>query len=208
MNDDVLEAIRRRFDERAKHYDESDMHRGLADAVARFASLVGVEAVLDVATGTGLVLRALRDRFAQQGAPGPRLIGVDLSPGMLAIARRELPAATLQVADAAALPLPDASVDLVTCVTALHIFPEQAAAISEWLRVLRPQGRAVTATFMEPDGHPPGRPPRPYPVSHAPFASPDELERTVARLGFAVVRHESWSDGEDTVLIAELVARA
>ncbi len=166
VSSDVHETIRRRFDERAAHYDESDMHRGVADAVARFASLDGVDAVLDVATGTGLVLRALRDRLARQGAQEPRLVGVDLSPQMLMVARRELPGATLEVADAASLPLPDASVDLVTCVTALHILPD--------------------------------------PVHHAPFASHEELGRTVSELGLSVARHEAWTNGEDSLLIAEL----
>ncbi len=46
-----------RFDERAATYDESAMHRGLAQAVADFVRLGAVRDVLDVGTGTGLVLR-------------------------------------------------------------------------------------------------------------------------------------------------------
>ncbi|WP_429608163.1 hypothetical protein [Staphylococcus aureus] len=59
MTDDLLAAVRARFDGRAAEYDESAMHRELAAAVAAFADLDGVRDVLDVATGTGLVLRAL-----------------------------------------------------------------------------------------------------------------------------------------------------
>ncbi len=207
---DAHEAIRRRFDERAPHYDESDMHRAVAAAVARFVSLVGVDTVLDVATGTGLVLRAVRDRSAAEtskAAPGgdvwaPRFIGVDLSPGMLAVAARELPHATLLVADAAALPLPDDSIDLVICATALHMIPDTEAAVAEWRRVLRPHGRAVTATFARPDRG--ARNTHPYPVNHAPFASPEDLARTVAALGFSLGRFETWTNAQDNVLIAEL----
>lgn len=207
---DAHDAIRRRFDERAAHYDESDMHRAVAAAVARFVSLDGVETVLDVATGTGLVLRAMRDRLAAEtskAAPGgdastPRFIGIDLSPGMLAVAGRELPNATLHVADAAALPLPDVSVDLVTCVTALHMIPDAAAAIAEWRRVMRPGGRAVTATFAQSDRG--TRNTHPYPVNHAPFASPEDVARTAAALGFSLRRFEIWTNAQDDVLIAEL----
>ncbi len=204
MSADVRDTIRRRFDERAEHYDASVLHRAVADAVARFVPLSGVEAVLDVATGTGLLLRALRERLTSEGAAEPRLFGVDLSSGMLAVARRELPDAVLHVADAAALPLPDAAVDLVTCVTALHVIPEQAAAIREWRRVLRPHGRAVTATFAEPEDGSGRRNRNPYPVNHAPFASPEDLARTMTTLGFSLIRHESWTNGDDTVIIAEL----
>lgn len=111
--------VRRRFDDRAPTYDESAMHRGLADAVAEFV-LAGDAGggPGDVATGTGLVLRALRDR----GARG-RMIGVDLAPRMLEVARTHLPEAELIEADAASLPLPDDCVDLVTCVTACSCSP-------------------------------------------------------------------------------------
>src|SRR5690242_16808823 len=103
--------VRERFDERAATYDDSAMHRALAAAVAAFADLDGVDAVLDVATGTGLVLRALRAR----GFAGS-LAGVDLSPRMIDAARSHLPDAELVVGDATRLPHPDAAFDLVTCV--------------------------------------------------------------------------------------------
>ncbi len=47
------------YDERAASYDDSALHRGLTDEVARFVDLDGVRSVLDVATGTGLVADAL-----------------------------------------------------------------------------------------------------------------------------------------------------
>ena len=140
------DEIGRTFDERAAGYDDdemhSGMHRNLADAVAAFADLSRVGSVLDVATGTGLLLRALE--------PGPRLVGVDLSDGMLAVARRALPTATFVRADATALPFPDASFDLVTCVAALRFF-DAATAFAEWRRVLAPHG-AIVVTAWLPEG--------------------------------------------------------
>lgn len=199
---DRLATVAAAFDDRAPTYDESAMHRGLADAVAVFVSLDGVggeSVVVDVATGTGLVLRALLERRATTA----RLAGVDVSPGMLAVARRHLPGAALLQADAAALPFPDTSVDLVTCVTALHIVPDPAAVLREWARVLRPGGRAVTATFQEVPGRThPGR--RPYPTDHSSFATPELLAAAAAPTGLTLTRHTAWAHGEDRLLIAEL----
>ncbi|WP_232014272.1 class I SAM-dependent methyltransferase [Cellulomonas fimi] len=206
MSDEVVRAVRDRFDGRAPSYDGSAMHQGLARAVAEFADLVGVTTVLDVATGTGLVLRALRDL---PGGPALRLAGVDVSAGMLGVARATLPDATLTQADARRLPVADRSVDLLTCVTGLHLIPDTARVVEEWVRVLRPGGRVLTATFAEldPSRHhrelAPGAAP-PYPVVHDPFRTPEALGETVAASGLRVLRHAAWTDGYDRVLIAEL----
>lgn len=197
--------VRRRFDDRAPTYDESAMHRGLADAVAEFVlagdANGGPGDVLDVATGTGLVLRALRER----GAHG-RMIGVDLAPRMLEVARTHLPEAELIEADAASLPLPDDCVDLVTCVTGLQLFTDAPAAIREWARVLRAGGRVVTATFVafDPTRHR-AAPPSAM-LHHEPFRTPEVLDETFAPVGLHVARHDRWTDGADDLLIAELTS--
>ncbi|MFK3678861.1 class I SAM-dependent methyltransferase [Microbacterium sp. NPDC090218] len=200
---DPLRVIGDAFDARVPHYDENVMHRSVASAVAEFADLDGVTRVLDIATGTGLVLRALSRRASRLA-----LIGVDISSGMLDVARAELPEAEWIESDAARIPFGDSSVDLVTCVTALHIIPDVARAAAEWSRVLRPGGNLVTATFS---GVVPGTPDRPhgsseapYPREHAPYADPAALAESFRPFGFRVVRHREWTDGTDTVLIAEL----
>jgi len=206
VTQDDVRAVRERFDARAPSYDDSEMHRGLADAVAAFVELDGVTRVLDVATGTGLVLRALRQR--PDAPAGLWLTGVDLSPGMLEVARTHLPDATLLVADARRLPLPDASVDLLTCVTALHLVPDTAVVLEQWDRVLAPGARAVIATFaaFDPARHhreqQPGAP-APYPLRHEPFATPEALARTAGGR-FVVRRHARWTDGHEVLLLAEL----
>lgn len=202
-SDENRMAIRARFDERAPEYDDSAMHRGLATAVAAFADVPAGADVLDVATGTGLVLRAIRGSGIEAS-----LTGVDLSPGMLAVARAELPGATFLEGDALALPLPDASVDVVLCVTGMHLFPDPAVAIAEWARVLRPDGRAITATFgrMDPaahGGHGPAQP-HPYPTHHELFETPELLQAAVASAGFTVSRTDWWQAGGDRMLLAEL----
>lgn len=206
MTDDVVQAIRNRFDGRASSYDDSAMHRGLADAVATFVDMTSVTSILDVATGTGLVLRALRERW---GSEAPQMIGVDISPGMLAVARRALPEAELIEADARRLPLPDASVDLITCVTGLHLIPDTPAVLDEWARVLRPGGVVVTATFavFDPSRHHhelTGEAAQvPYPMRHAEFSTPQALQDSMAPGGFHLLRHGSWVGDHETVLIAE-----
>ncbi|HEY8717447.1 class I SAM-dependent methyltransferase [Pengzhenrongella sp.] len=206
MTDDVVQAVRIRFDGRAPSYDESAMHRGLADAVAAFVDLAHVTSILDVATGTGLVLRALRDRC---GPDAPRMIGVDVSPGMLAVARHALPDAELIEADVRSLPIPDASVDLVTCVTGLHLIPDTPVVLDEWARVLRPGGGVVTATFAtsDPSRHHQERAnavQAPYPNRHDEFCTPQALEDVMVPSGFSLRRHTYWTGDDETLLIAEL----
>lgn len=202
------EEIAARFDHRAAQYDDSAMHRELAAAVAEFASLDGVHDVLDVATGTGLVLRSL------PAEPERTLTGVDISGGMLTVAREKLPAAHFVLADAAALPFDDAAFDLVTCVVALHLLPRPTAALNEWRRVLRADGRIVTATFAldEPEAGPRSGRKIGHGSStreeHAPFGTRVALQRFAATAALQLTRAQIWAypatgDPEDVCVIAE-----
>ena len=90
--------------------------------------------VLDLATGTGDLARLAEGR-------GARVIGVDFAAGMLRAGRRRDPGLAVVQADAAALPLADASVDAVTCGFAVRNFADLDAVLRECARVLRPGGR-------------------------------------------------------------------
>jgi SAM-dependent methyltransferase len=107
-------------------------------------ALNGVEhpVVLDVATGTGrLPLGLLRERFA---ATGGRIIGLDLSRGMLREARAKLAAhgdvVRLVRQDASHLPFDDGMFDAVTCLESLEFLPRPLEALAEMVRVLAPRG--------------------------------------------------------------------
>ncbi|WP_417562662.1 class I SAM-dependent methyltransferase [Microbacterium sp.] len=198
-------AIREAFDARAPEYDQNAMHRALAASVARFARVADDDTVVDAAAGTGLVARALARRH-----PGLSITGVDVSPGMLAVARAALPSAEWLEADVTALPVATASVDLVTCVTALHLFAQPSDAITEWVRVLRPRGRLVTATFVSGGHH--GRHTTehhpaevPYPRDHASFATPELLRALFAPAGLRIARIATWVRADDHILLAEAV---
>jgi len=191
------DAVAGVFDAKAARYDEDRMHRGLARAVAAFAALDGVRDVLDVATGTGLALRALADI-----APGLALTGTDISRGMLEVARRESPAAEWLEADAASLPLDSDAFDLVLCVTGLHLLEDPVAAAQEWVRVLRPGGRIITATFAE-GGFVPA-PGAAFTVDHDAFRTAQHMSDFASRTGLTVSRHSIWCDSTPRMLLTEL----
>ncbi|MEU4667632.1 methyltransferase domain-containing protein [Amycolatopsis sp. NPDC023774] len=92
--------------------------------------------VLEVAIGTGRNLGLY--------PPDARVTGLDLSPAMLALARRRADdlgrPVTLRQGVAEALPFPDATFDTVVCTLGLCGFPDDRAAIAEMHRVVRPGG--------------------------------------------------------------------
>jgi ubiquinone/menaquinone biosynthesis C-methylase UbiE len=169
-----LSAVAASFDGRASTYDTSVMHRDLACAVAAFAALDGVRVVLDVATGTGLVLRAIAARDARV-----HLIGVDISAGMLEVARDELPAGQFIKGRAERLPVRAATIDLATCVAAMHLMADPGTVFAEIARAMAPRGRLVLATFRPLPGHSP-RASRPYRTNHAAFQTTDLVAAAAA----------------------------
>ena len=95
--------------------------------------------VADVGCGNGAYLAEL----SRRGFAG-RVLGLDLSPGMLAAARERSPGfAGLIAADATALPLPDGVADLTLAMHMLYHVPDPSAAVRELRRVTRPGGRVV-----------------------------------------------------------------
>jgi ubiquinone/menaquinone biosynthesis C-methylase UbiE len=95
---------------------------------------VGV--ALDAACGTGRHTEYL-------ASLGHEVVGVDISPEMLARAREKVPAGRFYEADLHDVPLADDSVDLVVCAIALSHVADLAPALAELVRVLRPNGHLV-----------------------------------------------------------------
>jgi SAM-dependent methyltransferase len=141
------------YDQRAAHFDRTRGPTGLEIIIGCLAQaqtpLAGMT-VLDAGCGTGNYSRALLDHVA-------RIEAVDLSAGMLEIARRKLSEAELQArvvfhqASIDALPLPDGAVDGVMVNQVLHHLPDERAAgwplhrrvLRELARVLKPGGICV-----------------------------------------------------------------
>ncbi len=103
------------------------------------------DTVLDVATGTGMVAAALRRAY------GCRVVGIDRSADMLAVARRRDGVfSELVEGRAESLPFPDASFDHVTFTYLLRYVDDPAATMRELARVLRPGGRIASVEFGVP----------------------------------------------------------
>src|SRR5262249_52033908 len=85
---------------------------------------------------------------------GHKVIGVDISPDMLARARAKIPAGEFHEADLHHLPLPDDHVDTVVCALALTRVSELAPVFAEFVRVLRAGGHLVISDLrgLFPDG--------------------------------------------------------
>lgn len=114
----------------------------VASDLIRHAALRPGERVLDVACGTGVVARLASQ---QVGATGT-VAGLDINPGMLAVARSVTPpgmSIEWHEASAEAMPLPDASYDVVLCQMGIQFMPEKHAALREMRRVLVPGGRLI-----------------------------------------------------------------
>src|SRR5580765_5143669 len=128
--------------------DDSPFARRPASTRAWLEPLDADMVVLDVACGAA--------HASQVAAPHVRqVVGVDLTPALLAIGADRLRAAgitnvLLQEGHAAALPFVDASFDLVFCRTALHHFPDPERCVTEMARVCRPGGRVVVSDMIAP----------------------------------------------------------
>lgn len=140
----------------AEHADRIDEEAAAVTAwlLAAIAPAAG-ETVLELGAGPGGVgLQA-----ARAVVPDGRVVITDIAPAMIDVARRrarelELENVEFEVADAMALPMPDAGIDAAVCRFALQAMEEPARALGETLRVLRPGGRLALAVWSRPDRNP------------------------------------------------------
>ena len=116
----------------------------LLDVLCRYARVARPRLVVDLGCGTGL-------STAVWGPRAGRVVGVEPAPGMVAVARRRLVAANLEVRQAPghATGLPAGGADVVTAVQAFH-YMEPEATLAEVARILRPGAVFAAADYYGP----------------------------------------------------------
>ena len=110
------------------------------------ASPSAADRVLDLATGTG-------DLAFEAAARSARVVGLDVTPAMVALARRKAGSGrrpSFLVGDMEALPFPAGSFSLVTTGYGLRNVSDLRAALDEMYRVLKPKGAVLSLDFTAP----------------------------------------------------------
>ncbi len=118
------------------------LFRPLGQALLRVARPLRGRRVLDVACGTGVVARLA-------AADGGTVVGVDVDPALLAVARGLEPGVDWLLGDAAALPVPDEAFDVAFCQQGLQFIADPGQALRELHRVLSPGGRLALAVWCD-----------------------------------------------------------
>jgi ubiquinone/menaquinone biosynthesis C-methylase UbiE len=136
------------FDARAASYSGNEWHQRCAERLVSLCQLQPGQAVLDAGTGTGFAALAA----ARAVGPNGRLCGVDVSTGMLAVARAAkvspgVAAVEWEQGDATQLSgHAPAEFDVVLCAAALLYMPV-STALREWYRLLKPGGLVAFTTM-------------------------------------------------------------
>ena len=170
-----------------------------ADDIARRVVASAPKRVLEIAAGTGIVTRRLRDVLSREA----HLTATDLNPPMLEVARAKFnrdEMVEFQPADATALPFPDASFDTIVCQFGVMFFPDKDKGYREAYRVLMGGGRYLFSVWDSHRHNPIGRliteilaglfphdPPQFYqvPFSYHPL---DPIKDSLAAAGFTDLR--------------------
>jgi demethylmenaquinone methyltransferase/2-methoxy-6-polyprenyl-1,4-benzoquinol methylase len=145
--------VRAMFDRIARVYDRMNgvmtagMHHRWRDRAVDLAEVGPGSRALDVATGTGDLAIALRDR-------GAEVVGMDFSEGMLELARAKAPDIRFEQGNALDLPYADAEFDAVTVGFGARNFSDLGRGLAEMARVTKPGGRVVVLEITTPQKPP------------------------------------------------------
>ncbi len=186
------------YDSRSQKYDDSH-HPRLARHMVELARLQPGEQVLDLACGTGLVTFPASQAVGSSGC----VVGVDISSGMLDIARQKLASSELHnvdlhlhsISDLNALDsLRERQFDVIICCSALVLLEDAAAALKHWTAFLKVGGRMIVdvthpmnlaaGTAFERIGLRLGKP---VPYYRQPFREPADLVSRMEQAGLSEV---------------------
>tara|TARA_Y100000588_G_C14175632_1_gene891214 strand:- start:547 stop:1260 length:714 start_codon:yes stop_codon:yes gene_type:complete len=226
--DDKKKFVRGIFDDIADRYDFLNHLLSFGIDIywrKKFIKLLSLNKnskVLDVATGTGDLSIEILSAY-----PGSEIIGLDISPKMLAVAQRKidkkkLNGYTLIEGDAENLPFEDSSFDCVTIAYGLRNLGSPKKGLEEFNRVLKDGGKLAVLEFMEPQSNflkrvfgfyfnfilpkvgalfSNSKAYRYLPESVKNFMNNKELEKTLEEIGFIKVVSKNFSLGITSVFI-------
>ena len=135
------QAIAESYDLRSHCYDDSDWQLWVCSQLLTYSQIESEQCILDIGTGTGHLAIGAAKIVGERG----RVVGIDISPKMLEIARRKAEALGLtniefQLADAEQLNYPDRSFDHILCANTFPWLEDKAATLALWYRLLKPEG--------------------------------------------------------------------
>ncbi len=152
------EEVKEMFDNIAPEYDRLNhilsvqIDKIWRRRVVKIVKGFNPSAVLDLATGTGDLAIAMAHKI-----PSSRIIGIDLSEGMLVVANQKVRALgldgriELKCGVAESIELPQQSVDVVTVAFGVRNFGDLEGGLREMVRVTKPGGHIVILEFSTPD---------------------------------------------------------
>ena len=146
-----LASIRALYDSRSSTYDANPVHIALCRDYITWAQLKPGDNLIDLGTGTGLVAMTAKRIVGATGC----VVGVDVSEGMLDVARRKAAEEGLDIrfenGDIGALDrgwqgarTKGGGFDVITCAAALILLRYPVGAVKNWMRFLKPGGRLIT----------------------------------------------------------------
>jgi len=137
---------RTRYNALAESYDNffTPVTTNAIAPLLKTARLKASDKLLDVACGSGALAAAAREQGAQAA-------GIDLTPGMIALAKARHPGIDFREAEVEHLPFPDGAFDVVACNFGIGHFPYPERAVAECARVLKAGGRLALAWWDSPD---------------------------------------------------------
>ncbi|MBW4604728.1 MAG: methyltransferase domain-containing protein [Calothrix sp. FI2-JRJ7] len=132
------------------NYDNGRFYIPIAQRLIEVANLQSARKILDVATGTGIVALAAAEKVGAQS----KVIGIDISAGMLSNAREKLAVSGLQnvefiEADAELIDFEQNSFDVILCSLAICYLTDIQKALYKWHSFLKPGGKLVFNAWTE-----------------------------------------------------------
>ena len=178
------------------NYDNGRFYKAIANRLIEFANLQNGQKILDIATGTGIVALDAAEKVGSQG----KVIGVDISTGMLNNAKQKLAETNLQnvefiEADAETILFNDNSFDAVLCSLAVCYLTDIPAALRNWHRLIKKDG-FVGFNVWEENAFPPSvlfrEVAREYginvPNPNAPMGTIEKCNQLLNGIGFSEIK--------------------